>query len=66
MVVDGAADVEIRNNILWAADGYDIYVANDSTSGYFSDYNDLYATGAGKLVFWTMDFSRWISSSRLL
>src|SRR5262249_35504601 len=32
-------------------------VANDSTSGFFSDYNDLHTTGTGKLVFWTQDFT---------
>lgn len=56
-VENRSSTVEVRNNILWAQGGYDIYVANDSTAGFFSDYNDLYATGAGKLVFWTMDFS---------
>ena len=34
-----------------------IYVANDSTSGFFSDYNDLHASGTGKLVYWTKDFT---------
>lgn len=41
--------------------GYDIYVANDSTVGFFSEYNNLVATGTGKTVtglkilqtFWT-------------
>ena len=56
--IDGASSqVEIRNNILWAESGYDIYVANDSTSGFFSDYNDLHASGTGKLVYWTRDFT---------
>ena len=51
-----AGNVEIRNNILWAEAGYDIFVANDSQTGFYSDYNDLYATGAGRLVYWTKDF----------
>ena len=56
--IDGAsANIEIRDNILWSDAGYDIYVANDSTTGFFSDYNDLYSTGTGKLVFWTKDFT---------
>ncbi len=46
----GASEVEILNNILWAEAGYDIYVANDSWDGFYSDYNNLYATGSGKLV----------------
>ena len=56
--IDGASsNIEIRDNVLWSDAGYDIYVANDSTSGFFSDYNDLYSTGTGKLVFWTKDFT---------
>ncbi len=53
----GAAQVEVLNNILWAEQGYDIYVANDSRSGFSSDYNDLHAGPAGKLIFWAVDFS---------
>ena len=52
----GSYNVEIVSNILWADSGYAIYVANDSQAGYWSDYNTLYATGAGKLVYWTKDF----------
>ena len=55
-VQGGASNVEVRNNILWAEAGYDIYVANDSQSGFFSDYNDLYAGPNGTLVYWTKDF----------
>ena len=53
----GARDVEVLNNVLWADSGYDIYVANDSQSGFFSDYNDLYAGDKGILVYWTQDFT---------
>ena len=53
----GSSEVEIENNILWADGGYDIYVANDSQSGFFSDYNDLYAGPGGTLVYWTMNFT---------
>lgn len=52
----GAGGVEVLNNILWTGAGYDLYVGNDSRSGFFSDYNDLHATGAGRLVFWALDF----------
>ncbi|HEV3343905.1 MAG TPA: right-handed parallel beta-helix repeat-containing protein, partial [Pirellulales bacterium] len=53
----GSSDVEVRNNIFWAQAGYDLYVANDSHPGFFSDYNDLHASGTGKIVFWEQDFS---------
>ncbi|MCB2027589.1 MAG: right-handed parallel beta-helix repeat-containing protein, partial [Rhodoferax sp.] len=52
----GSSNVEIQGNILWAESGYDIYVANDSQRGFHSDYNNLYQTGTGKLVYWTKDF----------
>ncbi len=52
----GSSDVEVRDDILWAESGYDIYVANDSQSGFFSDYNDIYVTGTGKIGYWTKDF----------
>ena len=53
----GAYNIEIISNILWADTGYDLYVANDSQTGFWSDYNTLYSTGAGKLVYWTKDFT---------
>ncbi|HZL38153.1 MAG TPA: right-handed parallel beta-helix repeat-containing protein, partial [Tepidisphaeraceae bacterium] len=53
----GSQLVEIQNNILWTAKGYDLNVADDSHAGFFSDYNDLYATGSGKLVHYFMDFT---------
>jgi autotransporter-associated beta strand protein/parallel beta-helix repeat protein len=56
-IENGSSVIEIRNNILWTGNGYDIYVGNDSQSGFFSDYNDLHADGTGKLVYWTKDFS---------
>ncbi|MEX2185792.1 MAG: right-handed parallel beta-helix repeat-containing protein [Pirellulales bacterium] len=49
----GSSNVEIRNNILWSEGGYDIFVASDSQTGFFSDYNDLHASGTGKLVQWS-------------
>ncbi|MCW5626108.1 MAG: right-handed parallel beta-helix repeat-containing protein, partial [Burkholderiales bacterium] len=51
-----SSHVDVRGNILWAEAGYDLYVANDSQAGFFSDYNNLYATGAGKVGYWTRDF----------
>ncbi len=55
-IAGGSADVQLLNNIFWAGGGYDINVSNDSQQGFFSDYNDLYADGAGKLVHWDIDF----------
>ncbi|RRS02329.1 LEPR-XLL domain-containing protein, partial [Aquabacterium soli] len=51
-----SSNIEIQGNILWAEGGYDIYVANDSQAGFYSDYNNLYKTGHGRLVYWTKDF----------
>ncbi len=47
----------MRGNILWARAGYDIYVANDSQAGFFSDYNNLYADQGGRIGYWTRDFT---------
>jgi len=52
-----AANVEVRSNILWADSGYDIYVANNSQTGFYSDYNTLWSEGDGRLVYWTKGFS---------
>lgn len=56
-ITDGSSNVEVRNNILWAEQGYDLYVSNNSQSAVASDYNDLYATGAGRVAYWTKDFT---------
>ena len=42
--------MEVLNNILWTAGGYDLDIATDSRTGFFSDYNDLYTTGSGLIV----------------
>ncbi len=55
-VVGNSADVEVLRNTLWTENGYDLFIANDSQTGFFSDFNNLYATGAGKVGFWTRDF----------
>jgi hypothetical protein len=52
-----ASNVEVRGNILWARAGYNIYVANDSQAGFFSDYNNLYADQGGRIGYWTRDFT---------
>ena len=56
-VVSASRQTEVRNNILWTANGYDLYIANDSTNGFFSDYNTLYSTGTGKIGYWSKDFT---------
>ena len=54
---DGSSNVEMRSNVLWAENGYDIYVADDSRAGFCSDYNTLHASGDGKLVHYINDFT---------
>ncbi|MEQ1829659.1 MAG: right-handed parallel beta-helix repeat-containing protein, partial [Pirellula sp.] len=56
-VTGTSRQTEVRNNILWTANGYDLFVANDSTTGFFSDYNTLYTTGTGKVGYWSKDFT---------
>ena len=51
-LVGNSSNVELRNNILWVQNGYDLNVAADSQQGFNSDYNDLYATASGQLVLW--------------
>ena len=52
----GANNITLENNILWSDSGYDLYVTTDSQIGFKSDYNNLYTTGSGKLVWWQKDF----------
>ena len=56
-VIGGSTGVSLHNNILWAADGYCLYVANDSQVGFDSDYNNFFATGSGELVWWQKPFT---------
>ncbi len=56
-VIGAARQTEVRNNILWTSNGYNLFVANDSTIGFFSDYNVLHTSGAGKIGYWTKDFT---------
>ena len=53
----GSSNVQILDSILWNTTGYDIDVADNSRSGFFSDYNDLFTTGTGKIVHWLLDFT---------
>jgi hypothetical protein len=53
-----SSNVRLWNNVLWAAQGYVIWVADDSQLDFASDYNDLYFTGTGKLAQWQgVDFT---------
>ena len=50
-----ADSVHLRNNIVWVQSGYGIRIGNDSQNGFTSNFNLLYATGAGKVGFWQGD-----------
>ena len=52
-----AKEIEVRGNSLWVDAGTDIFVADNARSGFFSDYNQLHATGTGKLVHFMRDFA---------
>ena len=52
MVDGGSIRTELFNNVFRADGGYDLNVADGSQSGFFSDYNILYSTGAGRVVQW--------------
>ena len=54
---DSAYNVEIVSNVIWTDTGYGIYVDDNSQAGFWSDYNTLFDTGAGKIVYWTRDFT---------
>jgi hypothetical protein len=54
---NGSRNVTLQNNILWAETGCGLYVATDSQRGFSSDYNNLYASGTGRLVWWQKPFS---------
>ncbi len=56
MVDSGSYDVEILNNVMWAEADYDLYIADNSRVGFFSDYNDLFTSGSGLIVHYLADF----------
>ena len=57
-IENASSNVEIQNSILWAQNGFDIYVADDSQTGYFSDYNTLFAGPNAALVVLDSEFHR--------
>ncbi len=50
-------NAQLRNNILWVTSGYDLYVATDSQIGFSSDFNNFFASGTGKVVWWQKSFT---------
>jgi parallel beta-helix repeat protein len=56
-VENAAREVEVRGNLLWVDQGTNVFVSDNSREGFFSDYNQLHATGTGKLVHWMRDFA---------
>jgi hypothetical protein len=52
-----AREIEVRGNNLWVDSGTNIFVADNTRSGFFSDYNQLHATGTGKLIHWMREFT---------
>lgn len=48
----GSTAAAVKNNILWSQTGYDLAVATDSQTGFASDFNDLYVSGAGNVGLW--------------
>ncbi len=55
-IIGTSKNVSVQNNIVWAQGGYDLYVATDSQTGFASDYNNLFTSGAGKAVWYQKDF----------
>ena len=55
-LVNAAFNVELISNIIWTDGGIGINVANNSQAGFWSDYNTLFATGNGQIVYWTKGF----------
>lgn len=56
LVTANMSNVSVRNNILWSESSFALGVDPDSQVGFQSDYNNLYATGAGYLVSWQKHF----------
>ncbi|NBB77971.1 MAG: LEPR-XLL domain-containing protein, partial [Verrucomicrobia bacterium] len=55
-IVSGSSDTTLRNNIIWNTEGYGIYVADDSQPGFDSDYNNLFTSGNGRIVWYQKPF----------
>ena len=59
-----AFNVKLRNNIVWVQAGYDVYVADNSRTGFNSDYNDLYIGNGGSAYvgFWNSAVNNGVQS----
>ncbi len=56
-LTNSAKNVVITSNIIWTDTGTGIYVSDNSQTGFWSDYNTLFATGAGTIVYWTQYYA---------
>lgn len=50
--VSGSYGIKLRNNIIWVQGGYALNVDADSQNSFDSNFNDLYATGSGRVALW--------------
>ena len=59
-----AFNVKLRNNIVWVQAGHDVYVADNSRTGFNSDYNDLYISNGGSAFvgFWNSAVNNGVQS----
>ena len=56
-IENSSSNVSLRNNILWTEAGYDLYVSTSSQQGFASDFNNLFTSGTGVLVWWQKPFT---------
>ena len=56
-VAAGSSNALIRNNIVWVQAGYGLRVDLNSQAGFDSDYNNLFASGSGRIGWWQKDFT---------
>ncbi|KKL74058.1 hypothetical protein LCGC14_2068690, partial [marine sediment metagenome] len=55
-VTNSSKHAHLRNNILWADGGYELYVADNSQTGFTSEANLFYGQ-AGDFLYWQQDFA---------
>lgn len=51
-LTNNSANIHLNHNIIWTEDGYGITVDLTSQNGFQSDYNNLYRSDNGDIVFW--------------
>ena len=54
---DWTRQTTIRNNIVWAQQGFDLKVETDSQAGLDTDYNNYYSSGTGQPVWYQKPFA---------